>query len=93
MSNIKQDTSEMGVIFVHSSIDDYPLTPFEFRIYAHLARRAGHGTAYPSIEGMAHACKMSPETVRKAVHALLAYSGPSGLVSLPSTPSPNAASG
>lgn len=49
----------MGVIFVHSEIDDLGLDPFEFRVYAHLARRAGSGSAWPSHEAIADATKIS----------------------------------
>ncbi|MFC4427186.1 helix-turn-helix domain-containing protein [Deinococcus navajonensis] len=63
----------MNVLFVHSAIDDYPLTPEEFRLYAHLARRAGRGTAYPSINSMATACRMNADTARRCLHNLLTY--------------------
>lgn len=67
------DTSEMNVLFVHSAIDDYPLSPEEFRLYAHLARRAGSGAAYPSLESMARKCRMHKDTARRCLHNLLAY--------------------
>lgn len=52
------------IIFVHADLDLYGLSPYEFRIYAHIARR---GQCYSSLKTMAHICKMS---VRKAQYAL-----------------------
>ena len=44
-------------IYVHSEIDDLPLTPNEFRVYAHLSRRAGRGNlAWPSYATIAEIC-------------------------------------
>ena len=73
MSNLHHDTSEMNVLFVHSAVDDYPLTPEEFRVYAHLARRAGIGEAWPKVESIARVCRMHPDTARRCLHALIAY--------------------
>ncbi|WP_104992693.1 helix-turn-helix domain-containing protein [Deinococcus sp. NW-56] len=70
---VQIDTSEMNVLFVHSALDDYPLTPEEFRLYGHIARRASSGAAYPSIENMAKACRMHPDTVRRCLGNLVTY--------------------
>ena len=66
-----QDTSEMNVIFIHSLVDDARLSPFTLKVYAHLARRAGNGAAWPSVEGMAEHCGMAVNTVKKAINDLL----------------------
>ena len=68
--NLRQDTSELNVLFVHSAVDDYPLTPEEFRVYAHFARRAGLGEAWPKIESIGRVCRMHPDTARQCVHSL-----------------------
>ncbi|WP_407573002.1 helix-turn-helix domain-containing protein [Deinococcus altitudinis] len=74
MSNdLRADTSEMNVLFVHSAIDDYPLTTEEFRVYAHIARRAGLGEAWPAIASIALKCRIHEDTARRCVHALTAY--------------------
>lgn len=52
------------MIFVHADLDLYGLNPYEFRLYAHIARR---GQCFSSLETMANICKMS---VRKAQYAL-----------------------
>ncbi len=64
------DRSEFNVLFVHSRLDDYGLTPTQFRIYCHLARRAGSGAAWPSIEGIARVCRLHPKTVRSSLRVL-----------------------
>ncbi len=43
-------------IFIHSELDDLGLTPNAFRIYGHLARRAGMNTAWPSYQSMGDVC-------------------------------------
>lgn len=65
-----QDRSEMNVIFIHSELDDYGLTPAEFRVYAHLSRRAGKDGAYPGIDSMAAICCLSKPTVITAIRRL-----------------------
>ena len=69
---IIQDTAEFNVVFVHSALDDLGLTPSEFRVYCHLARRAGSGVAWPSVNSMARTCRLSPKTVRSALKSLTA---------------------
>lgn len=69
-SLVFQNRSEMNVIFVHSELDDRRLDMAEFRIYCHLARRAGTGTAFPGIDSMAEICRMAKGTVIKAVKTL-----------------------
>jgi len=66
-----QDTSEMNVIFIHSVVDDAGLTPSAFRVYAHLARRAGSGAAWPAVQGIADHCQLHADTVRAALSMLV----------------------
>lgn len=72
-TNLSINTSEMNVLFVHSALDDYPLTPEEFRAYAHLARRASSGAAYPSRASIAKACRMHEDTVGVVLKNLLTF--------------------
>lgn len=58
-------------IFIHSELDDYGLTPVEFRVYARIARRAGHGTAEESVPNMATACQVSVRTVQRSLQSLV----------------------
>lgn len=69
---VQQDAGEFNVVFVHSSIDDAGLSPAEFRIYCHLARRANGGEAWPSVVTMATTCRLNRTTVRAAVDRLVA---------------------
>ncbi|WP_413774016.1 helix-turn-helix domain-containing protein, partial [Nostoc sp. MG11] len=64
-------------IFIHSELDDYGLDPYEFRVYAHIARRAGQHGAFESIKNMAQFCQMSEGKVKQALRQLIHY----GLVS------------
>lgn len=77
MSIHRDDLKKVNVIFVHSDIDDLGLSIYEFRIYAHIARRAGDGDCFPSIDSIANHCKCSVDTSRETVQRLIAY----GLIS------------
>lgn len=70
--SIVQENDGFNVIFIHSSLDDMGLTANEFRIYAHLARRANKKSkqAWPSIPSMAKVCRISEESVRYALKCL-----------------------
>lgn len=57
--------------FIPSFLDDYGLDPYEFRIYAHILRRAGGGRCWESIPNMARHCRMNEKTARRAVKRLL----------------------
>ncbi|MDB9518251.1 helix-turn-helix domain-containing protein [Roseofilum reptotaenium CS-1145] len=61
--NTKTQSSN-SIMFVHADLDLYGLKPYEFRIYAHIARR---GTCYSTVKKIAEICKMS---VRKTQYAL-----------------------
>lgn len=43
-------------VFIHSELDDMGLTPNAFRVYCHLARRAGTGVAWPSYQSIGSVC-------------------------------------
>jgi hypothetical protein len=57
-------------VFIHSELDDYGLTPIEFRVYGRLARRAGKGDATESVPNMAEGCKVSERSVQLALKLL-----------------------
>ena len=59
--------------FIPSYLDDYPLTPNEFRMYAHIMRRAGtRGDHFESIPNAAKHCHMNVKTARNAIKVLRA---------------------
>jgi len=67
-------SERVNPIFVHSHLDDYGLTPSQFRVYAHLSRRASKtGKAWPSIQSVARVCRLHPRTVRCALKILVWY--------------------
>jgi hypothetical protein len=59
-----------GMPFIHSSLDDYGLTPQQFRIVCRIARR---GACSESIPNMAARCKMHPKTVAEVLRFLLEH--------------------
>jgi DNA-binding MarR family transcriptional regulator len=67
---IAQDRSEMNVLFIHSELDDAGLKPSEFRVYAHLSRRAGKGRAYPGIDSISAVCRINKTTAIEAIKHL-----------------------
>ena len=70
---IQDGRVDFNVVFIHSRLDDYGLSPQQFRVYAHLARRASNGTAWPSIVTISQICHLHQKTVREALHALVGY--------------------
>lgn len=70
---VRLDTSEFNTIFVHSRLDDYGLPAPVFRVYCHLARRAGRGSAWPAVAGIARVCRVHPQTARKALRVLIEH--------------------
>jgi hypothetical protein len=70
MNTLQHDHSEINALFVHSEIDDYGLTTQEFRVYAHLARRAGKNGAYPSVDSMAAKCRINRDTAYECLKRL-----------------------
>ena len=68
-----QHIQDLKIIFVHSAVDDLGLTAPEFRVYAHLARRAGGGEAWPAVASIAAKCRLHPDTVAKCLKQLHKY--------------------
>ncbi|MBD2076347.1 helix-turn-helix domain-containing protein [Phormidium sp. FACHB-592] len=66
-----RDERDLGA-FIPSNLDDYGLDPFEFRVYSHIARRAGSGECWESINNIAACCNMNVKTARKAIAVLTA---------------------
>lgn len=62
---VRQD--ELNAIFVRSELDDAGLTPFEFRVYAHIARRAD---CYAALDTIANICRMSRSQVKRVTRSL-----------------------
>jgi hypothetical protein len=59
-------------IFINSELDDYGLDPYEFRIYARIARRAGKKSdCFESVPEMAKGCRMSTGKVKHCLAKLL----------------------
>jgi hypothetical protein len=66
------DERDLGAV-IPSSLDDFGLDPYEFRIYARLARRANNGgAAYESVSRMAKACRIGDQKVKEVLRFLLA---------------------
>lgn len=73
--DVFQDHTETNVAFIPITLDDFGLTPQEFRIYCHLARRsnkAAHG-AWPSIASISQNCGIGTDTVRYVLECLEAF--------------------
>lgn len=68
-----EDKRDGMPVFIHSELDDFGLTPFEFRAYAHLARRVNDrsGTYWESLEEGARVCRMNVKTYRTALAGLV----------------------
>lgn len=61
----------MSFLFVHSAVDEARLSPSEFRLLAHLARRAGtDGRISSSVENMGKVCGMAPCTIKICLREL-----------------------
>lgn len=70
LPGVIQETRGFNVIFIHSALDDAGLSAAEFRVYAHLARRASNGTAWPSVRSIAGVCQLNKDTVCAALNLL-----------------------
>ncbi len=68
MSNV-DDRRDYGA-FIPSFLDDFRLDMPSFRLYAHIARRAGSGNCWESIDKMAETCQMNRKTAYKAFKLL-----------------------
>ena len=64
MSNV-EDRRDYGT-FIPSFLDDFGLDMASFRLYAHIARRAGSGICWESVPAMAKVCQMDRKTAFKA---------------------------
>ena len=70
MRVIDRGQSLARTLFVGSAIDDSDLDVYEFRLYAHLRRRAGDGEVWEKQENMAATCKMSRKKVNETLKSL-----------------------
>ncbi len=67
--NMTTETEKVkNLLFVRSVIDDAGLTPNEFRLMCHFARR---GTCYSSLATIAYVTEMSVRTVQKTLKFLV----------------------
>jgi hypothetical protein len=76
-----QNRSDFGA-FIPAFLDDYPLESEEFRLYAHIQRRAGGQGCFESIPKMAQHCYMALKTAKNALKLLLA----TGMVTIEERP-------
>lgn len=71
MNRVLQPQDEFNVVFIHSAMDDAGLSPYAFRIYCHLSRRANRDNkAWPGKASMARACCLSESSVQRALKEL-----------------------
>ncbi|MCC7519176.1 MAG: helix-turn-helix domain-containing protein [Verrucomicrobiae bacterium] len=68
--SLSHGESAFNILFIRAELDDYVLIPTEFRLYAHLARRAGVDGAWPAVKSMARTCRMHEDTVRRCLRRL-----------------------
>lgn len=69
--HVTREDDDFNVIFIHSKLDDVGLTASEFRVYAHLARRANKTeVAWPSIPSIAKTCRLCEDSVKYALVCL-----------------------
>ncbi len=62
---------QLSIPFIPVWLDDYGLTPAEFRVYCHVVRRAGkNGTCWESVPRIGKACRLSRNLTMAALHAL-----------------------
>ena len=57
-------------IFISQAIDTYGLDPYEFRVLAHVARRAGKGDCNASQDTIANSCGINKRKVMQALKLL-----------------------
>jgi len=68
---LRHDQSDFNVIFVHSALDDAGLSVHAFRLYCHLARRAGKdGFINSGGKSMAAVCRMKRDTCFRVMREL-----------------------
>ena len=74
MRSIKStDRREPVVVYFDIELDDMSLTPYEYRAYGRIARRASGGqrACTESLEAMAQGCQMSRPTLVRAIRGLI----------------------
>jgi DNA-binding transcriptional MocR family regulator len=65
------EAPQIRAAFIHSSLDDAGLSPSEFRVLAHVHRRASTSEGcFASVEAVAQTCRISVKTARAAFHRL-----------------------
>ncbi|MCA9836218.1 MAG: helix-turn-helix domain-containing protein [Trueperaceae bacterium] len=86
-TNLKTSTQELKPVFIHSAIDDLGLSLGAFRVYGHLARRAGSSnSAWPSYSSIGEHCfrssypKAQEATLRRKALAAVAELKKFGLI-------------
>lgn len=57
-------------LFIHGEVDDFGLSATEFRVLAHIARRAGEGACWASMASIAEVCHIRRNTAFDAVQKL-----------------------
>lgn len=67
---VDRGLSMARTLVVGSAIDDSDLDVYEFRVYAHLKRRAADGEVWEKQERMAAICKMSRKKVNEVLASL-----------------------
>ncbi len=70
---LQDGSDDFNIILIHSLLDDYGLSPQQFRVYAHLARRGSSGAAWPSVATVAQVCQVHLKTARRALHVLVEH--------------------
>lgn len=66
------DHRDLGA-FIPAFLDDYGLDPIEFRLYSHIARRAGSGNCFEGAKRMAEICRVNVKTIPGKLRSLEAY--------------------
>jgi len=64
----EQRPSDDPAIFIPAKFDDFALTAQQFRIIAHIARR---GECWESVDAMAKACRVHPDTILSGLKLLV----------------------
>ncbi len=66
------DGRDIGA-FIPSTLDDFGLDPYQFRVYCRIVRRAGNGACFESVNNIAEACRMDRNKVFSSLKFLLAH--------------------
>ena len=66
------DGRDIGA-FIPSTLDDFGLDPYQFRVYCRIVRRAGNGACFESVNNIAEACRMDRKKVFSSLKFLLAH--------------------